>query len=111
MFNRKQRFYVYTRRLPSDLQEIDRDVFNEKPSKEDIIAVSEGQGTSFICDTSAFVVSPNELSLLSLFFRHTEVVQQRYHTYIAWRHSLEIIRYRMPKNGRKLLCAQQKWLL
>lgn len=44
IFHRKQRFYMYTRRLPSDLQEIDRDVFNEKPSKEDIIAVPEGQG-------------------------------------------------------------------
>lgn len=41
---RKQRFYLYSRRLPSDLQDIDRDVFNEKPSKEDIIAVPEGQG-------------------------------------------------------------------
>lgn len=35
---------MYTRRLPSDLQDTDRDVFNEKPSKEDIIAVPEGQG-------------------------------------------------------------------
>lgn len=40
---------MYSRRLPSDLQEIDRDVFNEKPSKEDIIAVPEGQGTFFPC--------------------------------------------------------------
>lgn len=30
--------------MPSDLQNVDRDVFNEKPSKEDIIAVPEGQG-------------------------------------------------------------------
>jgi peptidylprolyl isomerase domain and WD repeat-containing protein 1 len=41
---KKQRFYIYSRRLPSDLQDIDRDVFNEKPSKEDIISVTEGQG-------------------------------------------------------------------
>ncbi|XP_013106842.1 peptidylprolyl isomerase domain and WD repeat-containing protein 1 [Stomoxys calcitrans] len=41
---KKQRFYMYTRRLPSDLQDVDRDVFNEKPTKEDIIAVPEGQG-------------------------------------------------------------------
>lgn len=46
--SRKQRFYLYTRRLPSDLQDIDRDVFNEKPSKEDIIAVPEGQGDSYL---------------------------------------------------------------
>ena len=41
---RKQRFYMYTKRLPSDLQDNDRDVFNEKPSKEDIISVSTNQG-------------------------------------------------------------------
>ena len=41
---KKQRFYIYSRRLPSDLQDVDRDVFNEKPSKEDIISVTEGQG-------------------------------------------------------------------
>lgn len=35
---------MYSRRLPSDLQDIERDVFNEKPSKEDIISVTEGQG-------------------------------------------------------------------
>lgn len=41
---KKQRFYLYSRRLPSDLQDVDRDVFNEKPSKEDIISATEGQG-------------------------------------------------------------------
>lgn len=41
---RKNRFYLYSRRLPSDLQDVDRDIFNEKPSKEDIIAVPESQG-------------------------------------------------------------------
>lgn len=41
---KKQRFYLYSRRLPSDLQDNDRDVFNEKPSKEDIISVSTNQG-------------------------------------------------------------------
>jgi len=45
---RKQRFYMYSRRLPSDIEDIDRDVFNEKPSKEDIIAVPEGQGKYYI---------------------------------------------------------------
>ncbi|XP_055919118.1 peptidylprolyl isomerase domain and WD repeat-containing protein 1 [Eupeodes corollae] len=42
---KKPRFYLYSRRLPSDLQDVDRDIFNEKPSKEDIIAVPEGQGS------------------------------------------------------------------
>ncbi|XP_058820144.1 peptidylprolyl isomerase domain and WD repeat-containing protein 1 [Topomyia yanbarensis] len=47
---KKQRFYLYSRRLPSDLQDADRDVFNEKPSKEDIISVTEGQGPQKIYD-------------------------------------------------------------
>lgn len=38
---KKQRFYLYSRRLPSDLQDVDRDIFNEQPSKEDILAVTE----------------------------------------------------------------------
>lgn len=37
---KKPRFYLYSRRPPSDLQEVDRDVFNEQPSKEDILAVT-----------------------------------------------------------------------
>lgn len=47
---KKSRFYLYSRRLPSDLQDVDRDIFNEKPSKEDIIAVPEGQGSQKIYD-------------------------------------------------------------
>lgn len=43
---KKQRFYMYTRRLPSDLQDIERDIFNEQPSKEDILAVTESSSLS-----------------------------------------------------------------
>ena len=53
--NRKQRFYLYTRRLPSDLQDMERDVFNEKPSKEDIISVTEGQGKLFLLINILFI--------------------------------------------------------
>lgn len=38
---KKPRFYLYSRRLPSDVQEIDRDVFNEQPTKEEILAVTD----------------------------------------------------------------------
>ncbi|OWR48413.1 peptidylprolyl isomerase domain and WD repeat-containing protein 1 [Danaus plexippus plexippus] len=42
---KKNRFYMFSRRGPDDLHtEADRDVFNEKPSKEDIISATEGQG-------------------------------------------------------------------
>lgn len=47
---KKQRFYLYSRRLPSDVQEIDRDVFNEQPSKEDILAVTENPTAQKIFD-------------------------------------------------------------
>ncbi|XP_054711741.1 peptidylprolyl isomerase domain and WD repeat-containing protein 1-like [Uloborus diversus] len=40
---KKNRFYLFTSREPEDTKSIDaeRDVFNEKPSKEDIIAATE----------------------------------------------------------------------
>ncbi|GIY59183.1 peptidylprolyl isomerase domain and WD repeat-containing protein 1 [Caerostris darwini] len=40
---KKNRFYLFTSREPDDTKSIDaeRDVFNEKPSKEDIIAATE----------------------------------------------------------------------
>lgn len=49
---KKQRFYLYSRRLPSDLQDIDRDIFNEQPSKEDILAVTETQTIQKIFDSA-----------------------------------------------------------
>ncbi|KAM3959254.1 peptidylprolyl isomerase domain and WD repeat-containing protein 1 [Aphomia sociella] len=43
---KKNRFYMFTRRGPDDIKspDTDRDIFNEKPSKEDIISATEGQG-------------------------------------------------------------------
>nr|XP_018904781.1 PREDICTED: peptidylprolyl isomerase domain and WD repeat-containing protein 1 [Bemisia tabaci] len=43
---KKSRFYIFTRREPDDIKsvEADRDVFNEKPSKEDIISATEASG-------------------------------------------------------------------
>lgn len=44
---KKNRFYLFTRRDADDhssLKEMDRDVFNEKPSKEDIIAATDSTG-------------------------------------------------------------------
>uniref|UniRef100_T1J225 peptidylprolyl isomerase n=1 Tax=Strigamia maritima TaxID=126957 RepID=T1J225_STRMM len=44
---KKNRFYMFTKREPEDTKTVDneRDVFNEKPSKEDIIAATESSGT------------------------------------------------------------------
>lgn len=46
---RKNRFYLFTRRDATDTKSVDtdRDVFNEKPSKEDIIAATEQGGGKF----------------------------------------------------------------
>ncbi|XP_053677501.1 peptidylprolyl isomerase domain and WD repeat-containing protein 1 [Anopheles nili] len=60
---KKQRFYLYTRRLPSDLQDIERDVFNEKPSKEDIISVTEGQGVQKIYDNAVLHTTMGDVHL------------------------------------------------
>jgi peptidylprolyl isomerase domain and WD repeat-containing protein 1 len=42
----KNRFYLFSCRSPRDLSSVDndRDVFNEKPSKEDIISATEEKG-------------------------------------------------------------------
>ncbi|XP_028401226.1 peptidylprolyl isomerase domain and WD repeat-containing protein 1-like [Dendronephthya gigantea] len=42
--NKKNRFYVFTRRDPDQSVEGDRDVFNEKPSREEIYAATESSG-------------------------------------------------------------------
>uniref|UniRef100_A0A1B0DPN1 peptidylprolyl isomerase n=1 Tax=Phlebotomus papatasi TaxID=29031 RepID=A0A1B0DPN1_PHLPP len=49
---KKQRFYMYSRRSPLYVQNSDRDIFNEKPSKEDIISVSDAQGSQIIYDNA-----------------------------------------------------------
>jgi peptidylprolyl isomerase domain and WD repeat-containing protein 1 len=52
--HKKNRFYMFTRREPEDAknQECDRDVFNEKPSKEDIISSTEATNMQKIYDTA-----------------------------------------------------------
>ncbi|XP_033218966.1 peptidylprolyl isomerase domain and WD repeat-containing protein 1 [Belonocnema kinseyi] len=51
---KKNRFYLFTRREPDDTksQECDRDVFNEKPSKEDIISSTEATNMQKIYDNA-----------------------------------------------------------
>ncbi|XP_004924238.1 peptidylprolyl isomerase domain and WD repeat-containing protein 1 isoform X1 [Bombyx mori] len=47
---KKNRFYLFSKRSPDDVKgpDNDRDIFNEKPSKEDIISATEGQGVQRI---------------------------------------------------------------
>ena len=47
---KKNRFYMFTRRDADDPKnsQSDRDVFNEKPSKEDIIAATDATSKSIL---------------------------------------------------------------
>lgn len=51
---KKNRFYMFTKREPEESKgmEGDRDVFNEKPSKEDIIAATEASGMQRVFDNA-----------------------------------------------------------
>ncbi|CAI6347895.1 unnamed protein product [Macrosiphum euphorbiae] len=51
---KKNRFYMFTKREPEDLKSIDadRDVFNERPSKEDIISSTEAACIQRLYDTA-----------------------------------------------------------
>lgn len=51
---KKNRFYMFTRREPEDTKspDADRDVFNEKPSKEDIISATEASGVQCLYDSA-----------------------------------------------------------
>ncbi|XP_011311435.1 peptidylprolyl isomerase domain and WD repeat-containing protein 1 [Fopius arisanus] len=52
--HKKNRFFMFTRREPEDSKgsECDRDVFNEKPSKEDIISSTDATNMQKIYDTA-----------------------------------------------------------
>ncbi|XP_050432168.1 peptidylprolyl isomerase domain and WD repeat-containing protein 1 [Adelges cooleyi] len=51
---KKNRFYMFTKREPEDIKSIDadRDVFNERPSKEDIISSTEAASIQRLYDTA-----------------------------------------------------------
>ncbi|XP_022222723.2 peptidylprolyl isomerase domain and WD repeat-containing protein 1 isoform X2 [Drosophila obscura] len=65
---KKNRFYLYSRRLPSDLQDVDRDIFNEKPSKEDIIAVPEATVVQRIYENVVLHTTKGDVHI-KLFFK------------------------------------------
>ncbi len=63
---KKNRFYLFTRRSPRDTSSVDaeRDVFNEKPSKEDIIAAStEEKGTPRLFEQATIHTSVGDMQL------------------------------------------------
>lgn len=62
---RKNRFYLFTRRDATDTKTVDtdRDVFNEKPSKEDIIAATEQGGGQRLYESAVLHTSLGDISL------------------------------------------------
>ncbi|XP_054279238.1 peptidylprolyl isomerase domain and WD repeat-containing protein 1-like [Macrosteles quadrilineatus] len=65
---KKNRFYMFTRREPEDTKsaEADRDVFNEKPSKEDIISATEASSIQRLYDSAIVHTSLGDIHI-SLF--------------------------------------------
>ncbi|XP_013137503.1 PREDICTED: peptidylprolyl isomerase domain and WD repeat-containing protein 1 [Papilio polytes] len=60
---KKNRFYMFSRRGPDDVKspDADRDIFNEKPSKEDIISATEGQGVQRIYEQAVLHTSLGDI--------------------------------------------------
>lgn len=60
---KKNRFYMFTRREPEDTKsaDADRDVFNEKPSKEDIISATEASGVQRLYDSAIIHTSLGDI--------------------------------------------------
>ncbi|XP_063830865.1 peptidylprolyl isomerase domain and WD repeat-containing protein 1 [Ostrinia nubilalis] len=60
---KKSRFYMFSRRSPDDVRspDADRDIFNEKPSKEDIISATEGQGVQRIYEQAILHTSLGDI--------------------------------------------------
>ncbi|XP_046970455.1 peptidylprolyl isomerase domain and WD repeat-containing protein 1 isoform X1 [Vanessa cardui] len=62
---KKNRFYMFSRRSPDDVKspDADRDIFNEKPSKEDIISATEGQGVQRLYEQAILHTSLGDIHI------------------------------------------------
>eukprot|EP00066_Takifugu_rubripes_P003104 XP_003965443.1 PREDICTED: peptidylprolyl isomerase domain and WD repeat-containing protein 1 [Takifugu rubripes] len=51
---KKNRFYMFTKREPEDTKsaDSDRDIFNEKPSKEEVMAATQAEGPKRVSDSA-----------------------------------------------------------
>uniref|UniRef100_A0A0K2TGM7 peptidylprolyl isomerase n=1 Tax=Lepeophtheirus salmonis TaxID=72036 RepID=A0A0K2TGM7_LEPSM len=62
--NKKNRFYLFTRRAASSASnDGERDIFNEKPSKEDIIAASEDKGVPKLYTSATIHTSVGDIHI------------------------------------------------
>jgi hypothetical protein len=62
---KKNRFYLFSCRSPRDLSSVDndRDVFNEKPSKEDIISATEEKGAPRLYQSATIHTTVGDIHL------------------------------------------------
>ncbi|XP_022710991.1 peptidylprolyl isomerase domain and WD repeat-containing protein 1-like [Varroa jacobsoni] len=59
---KKNRFYLYTKRIPGEDEE--REVFNEKPSKEDIVAATEMSSRSNLASNAVIHTSMGDIHVI-----------------------------------------------
>lgn len=62
---KKNRFYMFTRREPEDAKspESDRDVLNEKPSKEEVMAATQSEGAKRVSDCAIMHTTYGDVTL------------------------------------------------
>lgn len=105
---KKNRFYMLTRRDYGKMNESsDRDVFNEKPSKEEIISATD--------DASKFGIIHDVLKYHFTHVLHcsscTKDLRHCCDAYDEGGHNFAPVWEGMPQDGGKLLRSCQKWIL
>ncbi|KAM9456620.1 peptidylprolyl isomerase domain and WD repeat-containing protein 1 [Clarias gariepinus] len=62
---KKNRFYMFTKREPEDTKsaDSDRDVFNEKPSKEEVMAATQAEGPKRVSDSAIIHTTMGDIHL------------------------------------------------
>lgn len=72
---------MFSRRSPDDIKspDADRDIFNEKPSKEDIISATEGQGTIIFTSllSQVFIGGANNLPFSFTVLFHIKILLKK----------------------------------
>uniref|UniRef100_A0A671MI30 peptidylprolyl isomerase n=2 Tax=Sinocyclocheilus TaxID=75365 RepID=A0A671MI30_9TELE len=67
---KKNRFYMFTKREPEDTKsaDSDRDVFNEKPSKEEVMAATQAEGPKRVSDSAIIHTTMGDIHIKLFFF-------------------------------------------
>ncbi|XP_044000395.1 peptidylprolyl isomerase domain and WD repeat-containing protein 1 [Gambusia affinis] len=62
---KKNRFYMFTKREPEDTKsaDSDRDIFNEKPSKEEVMAATQAEGPKRVSDSAIIHTTMGDIHL------------------------------------------------